>query len=94
MGEARPDRETGAAGGVGIAHLFRPGTAATWTAGIDGPATSPPDFTEALDAAEERAAIAEYDGGLPRAEAEALALASCPCPEAAAWLRARWEEAR
>ena len=33
-----------------------------------------PDFDDALDVAEERAAIIEFDGGLSHAEAEALAL--------------------
>lgn len=37
------------------------------------PVTAEIDETDAQDFYEERAAIAEYDGGLPRAEAEALA---------------------
>jgi hypothetical protein len=41
-----------------------------------------PDADEALllDLAEERAAIMEYDGGLPREKAEALAFGNAPRP--------------
>ena len=49
-----------------------------------------PDLADLLDAAEERAAIIEHDGGLPRAEAERRALAAVECPEAARVLRGRW----
>ena len=45
---------------------------------------------DSLEAAEERAAIMEHDGGLSCAEAERLALAACLYPEAARALRARW----
>ena len=48
------------------------------------------DLADALDAAEERAAIMEFDGGLTRAEAERLALAAVECPGAARVLRERW----
>ena len=41
----------------------------------EGPPAAP-DLADLLDAAEERAAIMEFDGGLSRAEAERLALAA------------------
>ena len=43
-------------------------------ADLAAPQPANPDFDDALDAAEERAAIIEFDGGLSHAEAEALAL--------------------
>ena len=49
-----------------------------------------PDLADILDAAEERAAIIEHDGGLSRAEAERRALTAVECPEAARVLRGRW----
>ena len=48
------------------------------------------DLADLLDAAEERAAIIEHDGGLSRAEAERLALAAVECPKAVQVLRERW----
>ena len=53
-------------------------------------APTAPGLAATLDAAEERAAIMEFDGGLSRVAAERLALAAVEIPEAAAWLRARW----
>lgn len=41
-----------------------------------GPCVWPPFGSEAWDAVEERAAIMEFDGGLPRNVAERLALAT------------------
>lgn len=68
-----------------VARLFRP----------DAVAVEPhADLPDLLDAAEERAAVMEFDGGLSRTEAEALALASCPCPEARRVLGERWRANR
>lgn len=49
-----------------------------------------PDLADLLDAAEERAAIMEYGGGLTREEAERLTLAAVTDFEAAQILRSRW----
>ena len=47
-------------------------------------------FARPPDAAEERAAIMEYEGGLTCEEAERLTLAGVECPAAARVLRERW----
>ena len=54
-------------------------------------APSAPDLADLLDAAEERAALMEFDGGLSRAEAEARTLAAVVDLDVARRLRARWE---
>lgn len=58
--------------------------------GPKGPPPTAPDLADLLDAAEERAAIIEHDGGFARAEAERLALTAVECPEVVQVLRARW----
>lgn len=73
---------------AGLAELAG-GTAHPADAGVDAyPAA--PDLADRLYAAEERAAVMEYDGGLPRAEAERLALAGVSDPEARRVLTGRW----